>query len=111
MLNPRAFVRHRRAPSSTLAESYYGGASSASLTLCLALQLNEIWRRIAWMALVLWLASAAGAFAAEKVSFINLDGAIGPATASYISRSIEEARAQNAQCLVIQLNTPGGLLD
>src|SRR5439155_1328082 len=27
------------------------------------------------------------------------------------SRSIEEARAQNAQCLVIQLNTPGGLLD
>ena len=58
-----------------------------------------------------WLASAAGAFAAEKVSFINIDGAIGPATASYISRSIEAARAQKAQCLVIQLNTPGGLLD
>jgi membrane-bound serine protease (ClpP class) len=111
MLNPRAFFRHRRAPPSTLAESYYGGAISASLTLRRALQLNEIWRRIAWLALVLWLASAAGAFAVEKVSFINIDGAIGPATASYISRSIEEARAQNAQCLVIQLNTPGGLLD
>jgi len=26
-------------------------------------------------------------------------------------RSIEEAKAQNVQCLVIQLNTPGGLLD
>ena len=111
MLNPRAFFRHRRAPPSALAESHYGAASSASLTLCRAFQLNEIWRRIAWLALVLWLASAAGAFAAEKVSFINIDGAIGPATASYISRSIEEARAQNAQCLVIQLNTPGGLLD
>src|SRR5207244_2299803 len=49
--------------------------------------------------------------AAEKVSFIKIDGAIGPATASYISRSIDEARAQNAQCLIIQLNTPGGLLD
>ncbi len=47
----------------------------------------------------------------EKVSLIKIDGAIGPATASYISRSIDEARAQNAQCLVIQLNTPGGLLD
>jgi len=47
----------------------------------------------------------------EKVGFINVDGAIGPATASYISRSIEEAKAQNVQCLVIQLNTPGGLLD
>src|ERR1044071_5700980 len=49
--------------------------------------------------------------AAEKVGFINVDGAIGPATASYISRSIEEAKAQGVQCLVIQLNTPGGLLD
>jgi len=51
------------------------------------------------------------AVAAEKVSVIKIDGAIGPATASYISRSIDEARAQNAQCLIIQLNTPGGLLD
>ncbi len=49
--------------------------------------------------------------AAEKVCLIKIDGAIGPATASYISRSIDEARTQNAQCLVIQLNTPGGLLD
>ena len=63
--------------------------------------------------LVLWVAcaTAPSAFAAEKVSLIKIDGAIGPATATYISRSIEEARAQNAQCLVIQLNTPGGLLD
>src|SRR3954468_4986078 len=50
-------------------------------------------------------------FAAEKVGFINVDGAIGPATASYISRSIEEAKTQHVQCLVLQLNTPGGLLD
>ena len=64
--------------------------------------------------LALWLVCAAApkAFgAAEKVSLIKIDGAIGPATASYISRSIDEARTQNAQCLVIQLNTPGGLLD
>src|SRR5438105_12297347 len=57
----------------------------------------------------LWLAGAAPVVA-EKVSFIKIDGAIGPATASYVSRSIDEARAQNAQCLIIQLNTPGGLL-
>jgi len=53
----------------------------------------------------------AAAVAAEKVSFIKIDGAIGPATASYISRSIDEAQTQHAQCLVIQLNTPGGLLE
>src|SRR6266571_23477 len=63
--------------------------------------------------LALWLVctTVPAALGAEKVSFIKIDGAIGPATASYISRSIDEARTQNAQCLVIQLNTPGGLLD
>src|SRR5512143_1124840 len=55
--------------------------------------------------------AASTLFAAEKVGLIKVDGAIGPATASYISRSIEEAKTQNVQCLVIQLNTPGGLLD
>ena len=55
--------------------------------------------------------SAAAVVAKETVSLIKIDGAIGPATASYISRSIDEARAQNTQCLIIQLNTPGGLLD
>ena len=49
--------------------------------------------------------------AAETVSLIKIDGAIGPATTSYISRSLAEAQTQNAQCLVIELNTPGGLLD
>src|SRR5216117_123275 len=69
--------------------------------------------KTALTALVLWLACATtpATFAAEKVSLINIDGAIGPATATYISRSIDEARTQNAQCLIIQLNTPGGLLD
>ena len=60
--------------------------------------------------LALWLLCAT-IVAAEKVSLIKIDGAIGPATASYVARSIEEARAQNSQCLIIQLNTPGGLLD
>src|SRR5947209_17606665 len=69
--------------------------------------------KTALTSLFLWLACAMApaAFAAEKVSLINIDGAIGPATATYISRSIEAAQSQNAQCLIIQLNTPGGLLD
>src|SRR5438552_3644706 len=66
--------------------------------------------KTALMCCALWLICAASV-AAEKVSLIKIDGAIGPATASYVSRSVNEARAQNAQCLIIQLNTPGGLLD
>jgi len=67
--------------------------------------------RAALTGLAFWLICVAAVVAAEKVSLIKIDGAIGPATASYISRSIDEARAQNTQCLIIQLNTPGGLLD
>src|SRR6476620_2028150 len=55
--------------------------------------------------------ACAATVVAGKVSLIKIDGTIGPATASYISRSIDEAQSQNAQCLIIQLNTPGGLLE
>ena len=48
---------------------------------------------------------------AAQVGLIKIDGAIGPATASYISRAIDAATAQSDECLVIQLDTPGGLLD
>ena len=47
---------------------------------------------------------------AAQVGLIKIDGAIGPATASYISRAIEVAADQNDECLIIQLDTPGGLL-
>ena len=57
---------------------------------------------ISWLILSI----APAVFAAEKVSLINIDGAIGPATASYISRSIDEARAQNARVLSFNLIRP-----
>ena len=48
---------------------------------------------------------------AAQVGLIKIDGAIGPATASYIARAVDAAVAQNDECLVIELDTPGGLLD
>jgi len=47
---------------------------------------------------------------AQKVMSITIDGTINPASASFIERSIQKAANQNAQCLLIHLNTPGGLL-
>jgi membrane-bound serine protease (ClpP class) len=54
---------------------------------------------------------AAGNLRATEVGLIKINGAIGPATASYISRAIEVAAARKDACLIIQLDTPGGLLD
>ena len=48
---------------------------------------------------------------AAEACLIRIDGAIGPATASYIVRAIETATARQNICLIIQLDTPGGLLD
>lgn len=47
----------------------------------------------------------------QKVLSIHVDGAINPASAEYIHNGIEEAKKMNAACLIIHLNTPGGLLD
>jgi membrane-bound serine protease (ClpP class) len=48
--------------------------------------------------------------AAQKVVGIRVDATINPAIADYIHRGIEEASRQQASCLLIELNTPGGLL-
>ena len=50
------------------------------------------------------------ALPAQKVVSITIDGAINPTAASYIKRGIEKAKSSNAECLIINLNTPGGLL-
>jgi membrane-bound serine protease (ClpP class) len=40
---------------------------------------------------------------------IEVEGAIGPATASYVSKSVREAESRAAQLLVLRIDTPGGL--
>jgi membrane-bound serine protease (ClpP class) len=47
----------------------------------------------------------------ERVGLIKINGAIGPATAIYISRALELTAAEQFQCLIIELDTPGGLLE
>jgi len=47
---------------------------------------------------------------AQKVISINIDATINPATAEFIGRSIEKAKKENAECLLVHLNAPGGLL-
>ncbi|HVU22859.1 MAG TPA: nodulation protein NfeD [Opitutus sp.] len=48
---------------------------------------------------------------AGQADLIRIDGAIGPATAGYIARATGVAAADGARCLVVELDTPGGLLD
>jgi len=46
-----------------------------------------------------------------SVSLINVTGTIGPTTTQYITRSLRISREAGDELLIIQLDTPGGLLD
>jgi membrane-bound serine protease (ClpP class) len=63
--------------------------------------------------LVLFFALGISGEAEEKapVFVIEVDGIINPATAKFITESIEQASQEGAQCLIIELDTPGGLMD
>lgn len=46
----------------------------------------------------------------RNVVLISVDGSINPSSAEYINSGIRRAKEKNAECLIIKLNTPGGLL-
>jgi membrane-bound serine protease (ClpP class) len=58
-----------------------------------------------------WVCGSSAGLQAADVGLIKINGAIGPATASYISRAIDLAGERGDACLIIELDTPGGSLD
>ncbi len=49
--------------------------------------------------------------AEEQILKISIDGDINPVSAEFIVRNIDRADAGHYQCLLIELDTPGGLLE
>ena len=64
--------------------------------------------RMALVAAAAWL-TAASAGAASTVWVVELETAIGPASADYFIRTLERADASQVDLLVLRLDTPGGL--
>ena len=65
------------------------------------------------VASTVFVCSSVGSVSAEgpSVLVIEVDGNIEPLTADRIARGIDEARGNGASLVVIQLDTPGGLLE
>lgn len=69
--------------------------------------ITRCWR---WLLLLLLLGITPGGLAAPgAVWVLGIDDAIGPASADYLLRSLDQAKAQGAQLVVIRMDTPGGL--
>lgn len=47
----------------------------------------------------------------QIVVSIKINGGINPSSAEFIQKSIKQAEKENAECLLIHLNTPGGLVN
>ncbi|CAM3616770.1 Membrane-bound protease [Pseudomonas reidholzensis] len=65
------------------------------------------WR--CWLLLLLLGACPGGQAAGGGVWLLDIDDAIGPASADYLVRGLDQAHAQGAQLVVIRMDTPGGL--
>ena len=72
-----------------------------------------VWGAIVGAALALsWTRSMAQAPASEAfVARIELNGPIGPAAAEYVDSAIRRATDDGAKAIVLQMDTPGGLLE
>jgi len=46
---------------------------------------------------------------ASVVSVIRIEGPIGPVAAEYLQTNLSQAEVDEAQCLIVELDTPGGL--
>jgi len=49
-------------------------------------------------------------FGQKTISVIQIEGAISPVSADFIIISIEKAEKNGSECLIIELDTPGGLM-
>jgi len=59
---------------------------------------------------LLFIFSLTPALKAQTVVSIHIDATINPSTAEFIHHAIGKAESKKAECLIIHLNTPGGLL-
>src|SRR3954447_19215278 len=64
-------------------------------------------KRLIYLLIIFFLSLTASA---QKVVSIKIDATINPVAADFIHRSIVKAHNEKAPCLIIHLNTPGGLL-
>ena len=67
-------------------------------------------RRASWLAFVTVLVYAASAWSGEVVR-MRVDDTIQPASQRYIERVLDDAALRGAELVVMELDTPGGLLD
>jgi len=71
--------------------------------------LKHPFARAALAVAAMWAAASAHARADVTVLQLDIQGAIGPGVAEYVVNGLNEARARQAQLVILRMDTPGGL--
>ncbi len=69
--------------------------------------MSAVVRALAWVAALVWIPWAASA---SHVNVIVIDGSINPASSDYLQKAVEQSESDGAVALLVELDTPGGLL-
>lgn len=67
-------------------------------------------RRLVLSIVIILVTGAIASGDGHKVHVISIDGTINPTTSDFIHDQIQRAEMDAAECLIVRLNTPGGLL-
>ena len=67
-------------------------------------------RYVLFLFLLMFSAGSVAANEQQEVYVLTIDGAISPAYTDYLKRGIDKAEKANADIILLELNTPGGLL-
>lgn len=62
-----------------------------------------------YLLLLLFFISVSSSVFAGEIHYLTVDGIVNPVMSEFIVKSIEDAAKKNAEAVVIQLDTPGGL--
>lgn len=68
-------------------------------------------RNIFITALLFFIVTVRSTFAEPRIYLIKVDGIINPISARYVKDAIKNAERNEVECLVMQLDTPGGLME
>lgn len=76
-------------------------------------QRSVIWLLASCLSLlsVIYASLATSAPPQHQALLMTIDGAIGPATVDYLQRALDKAKTDQDEVLIIELDTPGGLVD